>query len=428
MRVLVISGLPWNMNNNFGSTFSSIFSGMDDIEFLNIYCGYGLPDNNLDVESVQITELSLLKNILNPNQNEPFIHVTDEQKGKKRIRSEQKNVDKIRKYNNRVVFWGRCFIWKIGRWKSKDLQEKIVDFNPDLIFSILYYNPYLNNLILYCHNVTNAPIAIYSTDDVYSLHKFSLSPFYWIERLIIRNNIKKIVQQCELCYTITNEQKKEYQKYFKKTFKVITKGDTFNELINIKKVCRPIDIVYTGAVYGGRFSTLRLLMEAMEECNNKGNRFILHIYSYYTLKKREKRIVEKYSFVYWMGGLPATEMERVQSEADILLHIESLRLSESLEVRHSFSTKLVDYFKSGRAILAIGRKKCASCAYLVKNKCGYVAESKRDLINYMNYVYKNPEKLEVYAKRAFVIGKTNHDISTIQRELKSDFERIIDCK
>lgn len=120
MKVLVISGLPWNKNNSFGSTFSSLFEGMQDVEFLNIYCGYGLPDNNLKVECLQMTELSLLKNLISPKLNKPLIEVTNEREKREDVKREQSKVDKVRKFNNRIVFWGRCFIWKIGRWKTKE--------------------------------------------------------------------------------------------------------------------------------------------------------------------------------------------------------------------------------------------------------------------------------------------------------------------
>lgn len=425
MRILVISGLPWNKNNNLGSTFSSIFAGMDDIEFLNIYCGYGLPDTDLKVESFQMTEISLLKNLINPKKNKPLIHVTDSQEKRELVTVEQKKVDKVRKYNNRIVFWGRCFIWKIGRWKTRELHDRVVSFDPDIIMSLLYYNPYLNNLTIHCHKITKAPVVIYSTDDVYSLHQYSLSPFYWVERLIVRKSIESIVRCSKLRYTITNEQKTEYQMYFGKEFKLLTKGDNFDEEIEIKRVNKPILIVYTGAVYGGRFSSLKLLMEAMDEFNNGQDKTSLKIYSYSVLKNREERIVNQYPFVHWMGGLPASEMKRVQNEADILLHVESLRLSESLEVRHSFSTKLVDYFKSGRAILAIGRKKCASCAYITRNNCGYVAESKDELVRFLDDAYEVPKKLEQYATNALRVGRNNHQIDVIQAMLKRDLEKTI---
>lgn len=425
MRVLVISGLPWNKNNSFGSTFSSLFEGMQDVEFLNIYTGYGLPDNNLKVDSLQITELSLLKNLLNPRKYISLVEVNNTPDKKEKVSKEQSKVDKVRKFNNRIVFWGRCFIWKIGRWKTKELYDKVTAFKPDIIFSILYYNPYLNNLMLYCHKITKAPIAIYSTDDVYSLRQFSLSPFFWIERLIVRKNIKRLVQCSRFCYTISKEQKEDYQKYFGKEFKLLTKGDDFSEEVEIKKVNRPILIVYTGALYWGRFSSLSLLMEAIQEYNNGEEKFSLKVYSNSVLKNKEKEVLNRCTYTHWMGGRPASEMKKVQNEADILLHLESLKLADSLAVRHSFSTKLVEYFKSGRAILAIGKRRVASCSYLIENECGYVADSKKDLVRFLDAVYQSPDKLEKYARNALMIGKERHQIDIIQTKLRNDLDRVI---
>ena len=47
MKLLIISDYPWNKNNSFGKVFTDLFSGMDDIEILNIYCMSGLPNTEM---------------------------------------------------------------------------------------------------------------------------------------------------------------------------------------------------------------------------------------------------------------------------------------------------------------------------------------------------------------------------------------------
>lgn len=55
-----------------------------------------------------------------------------------------------------------------------------------------------------------------------------------------------------------------------------------------------------------------------------------------------------------MGSVPATEIEEIQKNADILVHAEGLDLKSRLAVRQSFSTKIVDYLKMARPIFAVG--------------------------------------------------------------------------
>ena len=63
--------------------------------------------------------------------------------------------------------------------------------------------------------------------------------------------------------------------------------------------------------------------------------------------------------VIWRGPVPASDVERIQSDSDVLVHVESLSKFESLEVRLSFSTKIVDYLMRKKCILAVGNKEVA---------------------------------------------------------------------
>ncbi len=428
MRILVVSGLPWNTNNSFGSTFSSFFEGMENVEFLNIYCGYGLPQNNVKSSYIQMTELSLLKNLLSPNRNKTFRFFSGENENETNVeratQSEKGKIDRLRRYNSRLVFWARCFIWKIGRWRNHEIEKIIKDFNPNIIFSPLYYNPYLNSLTLYTAKLVGAPIGIFVSDDIYSLHQFSLSPFFWGERLLIRPNIKKTVLASKLCYTISEEQKAEYESIFHKRFDILTKGDDFDTNIEISLPQKPIKIVFTGAVYGGRFDSLKLLMKAIERFNDGERKVELYIYSGSSLNSKEKKALSKYEYTHWMGSVSGDEVRQVQRESDVLLHVESLKLSERRKVRHSFSTKLVEYFKSGKCILAIGRKDCTSITYLEKHCCGYVAENSAEITEFLDLAYSDPTAMEKYVAGAIECGRKNHSRILIQQGLEKQLKLI----
>ena len=65
MKILVLSHTAWNSNNSFGNSFSNIFEGIEDIKIANIYCNYGSPNNRIVEKHFQITEKSLLRNLIN---------------------------------------------------------------------------------------------------------------------------------------------------------------------------------------------------------------------------------------------------------------------------------------------------------------------------------------------------------------------------
>src|SRR5690554_1953826 len=122
MKILVISSTPWNIDNSFGNTYSNLFEGINNLEFANIYCSYGLPKNNIKGTYFQITEKRILKNLFNPKYNSGII-ITKQNNPNQLSSKEYEILQNSKKLRWRVFFWFRSLIWKIGRWKSKELTE-----------------------------------------------------------------------------------------------------------------------------------------------------------------------------------------------------------------------------------------------------------------------------------------------------------------
>ena len=198
MKILVLSATAWDNNNSFGNSFSNIFEGIKDIEIANIYCMNGNPQNNTVNRYFQISEKSLIANLKNSQKpsghefqlsNKDIVSVVDE-----------KIYNYARKKRWMVLFWARDFIWKIGRWKSKELSQFLSDFNPDILFMPIYYSSYMNDIACYIKKYTNKPMVGYISDDNYTLRQFSMSPLYWIDRLYKRRKVKNTVDLCEYLY------------------------------------------------------------------------------------------------------------------------------------------------------------------------------------------------------------------------------------
>ena len=83
MKILVISNTPWSVDNSFGNSFSNIFEGIPDLKFANIYCRPGAPKNDLDMTYYQITEKSLIKNLL--NKSNPSGRIVQQEKEEARL-------------------------------------------------------------------------------------------------------------------------------------------------------------------------------------------------------------------------------------------------------------------------------------------------------------------------------------------------------
>lgn len=423
MRILILSSTPWSKDNSFGNSFSNIFEGIEDIEIANIYCKYGNPDTDLVSKFFQITEKTMLKNLKNPKNpsgNEVFIEKKEE------IDSvEPKSADIARKKRWVIMFWMRDLIWKIGRWKSPELKKFIDDFKPDVIFQPIYYVRHMNRIANFIKKYTGVPMYGYISDDCYTLKQFSLSPMYWINRFLCRAKVKQVIKQCEILYTISEIQRSEYEKIFKVPCKILTKSANFDEPAELKdKYNDPLQIVFTGNIGTNRWKSLAIIAETLKEINADGIKAELQIYTGTPLTDAMKKALNIEGSSKIMGFVSSSEIPRIQSKADFLVHVESSDLKSKLAVRQSFSTKIVDYLKIARPIIAVGPKDVASIKHLIDNDCAVVADNKDELKEKLLLCINNRDAMTAIAIKGYECGKKHHNKSQMNEMLAKDLKII----
>lgn len=421
MKILILSSTPWTKDNSFGNSFSNIFEGLEDIEIANIYCKYGKPETDLVSKFFQITEKSMFRNLKNPkvpSGQEVFVEKTDNSDI-----VEPKSADLARKKRWIVMFWARDLIWQIGRWKSPELKKFIDDFNPDIIFQPVYYVRHMNRIANFIKKYTGVPMYGYVSDDVYTLKQFSLSPLYWINRFLCRAKVRKVVKQCEILYTISEIQRSEYEKIFKVPCKILTKSANFDEPAQVKEQYnKPLQLVFTGNIGTNRWKSLAIIADALKEINADSVKAEMKIYTGTPLTDEMKKSLNVNNASQIMGFVSSSEIPKIQSDADMLIHVESADFKSKLAVRQSFSTKIVDYLKMARPILAIGPKDVASIEHLYRNDCAIVADNKEDLVKKLNSVLSDETKLTEIALRGYECGKKYHNKADYNKMLINDLK------
>lgn len=426
MKVLVITGSPWREDNSIGNSYSNLFGGIENIEIANIYLKNGKPDNNVVSRYFQITEKKLIANLLNKKRPSGRELSSDTAKMNVLTKEETKIYNVLRTVRMETFFTIRELIWKIGRWKSVELNKFLDDFQPDIIFSPLQKTRYMNNILMYIKEYTQKPLITYAWDDVYSLNQISYSPIYWINRFLQRAKIRKVAKVSEFLYVISEFQKLEYEKFFNKECKVLFKGYTFKEPKYQKsKTNVPIQVLYTGNIASGRWKVLQNLGEAIKKINLDGLKIQLNIYTLTPVSEKIKKSLNIDDSVYLKGGVSSKEVKELQKKSDILVHVEPFKRKDMLISRLSFSTKLVDYFYSAKCILAIGEKESASINYLLNNDAAIVVTNETEIIKKLNEIVEDRPTIEAYAKKAWSCGERNHQISIIQKSLYKDFLELV---
>lgn len=419
MRILILSSTPWTNDNSFGNSFSNIFEGIEDIEIANIYCKYGKPNTKLVSRFFQITEKSMFRNLKNPKAPSGQEVFMDDSVPTDNVAP--KGTDIARKKRWTVLFWARDLIWQIGRWKSPELKKFIDDFKPDIIFQPIYYVRHMNRIADFVKKYTGVPMYGYVSDDVYTLKQLSFSPLFWIDRFICRAKAKKVIKQCEILYTISEIQRSEYEKIFKIPCKILTKSANFDEPVQVKQEYnKPLQLLYTGNIGIKRWKSLAIIADAIKEINKDGIKAELKIYTGGLVTDEISKALNIENSSKIMGFISSSEIPRIQSEADILVHVESSSLKSRLWVRQSFSTKIVDYLKIARPILAVGPHDVASIEHLIRNDCAIIADNKDELIEKLNEVINDNNKLTEIALKGYECGKKYHNKADYNKMLSED--------
>jgi hypothetical protein len=427
LKIIIISHTPWDENNSFGNSFSNIFGSKQDYDIANIYCNPGKPNTNICSKFYQITERDIVKGWFNPKHSsgkEVFNSVNGSSEPTSLSNKMIKYLSKLKRVRLQVFFWIRDFIWSTGSWKSLQLDKFILNFNPDLIFLPVYYSAYMNNVGLYVQKKAGVKMAGYISDDCYTLKQFSLSPLFWIDRLIKRRYVKKGIDACEILYVITPKQKEEYEGIFGNKCKVLYKGGNFLAQPVPKMNSEILSLVYTGNIYDGRWKTLELIGKALKRINKDGPRAQLFIYTQNYVSTRIKKRLTISDSLFLMGDVTVENVKNIQANADILVHVESFQLAERYKSRLSFSTKIVDYLERGRCILAVGWDKSGGIEYLFGNDAAYVISSRSELRLKLEKLVCDPKFVDSYAHKAYELGKKNHQMLVIREMLYHDLKSL----
>lgn len=430
MKVLIISQEVWRNDKNGGNVLSNIFCDTG-YEFAQIYCTPGNPSNRLCKKYYQMTDSMMIHAIFGRGktgkeiayENYPCDNMESIEK-----KAEQENrffYDFFRNHRLEVFYVIRSFIWKIARWDTLELRSFILDYKPDLIFAPCYASHEMLAIDRLAKKLVDVPMISYISDDNYGLRQFRLSPIYWINRLVLRKNMRKTFKMYDLVYTMTEEQKSEYEKALDCKMKILKKSGDFTKVPEKKTINQPIRMIYAGGIYIGRWKTLARIAEAIREVNKNGIKIILDIYTGNTLTSKQQKLLHDGGNCMVHKSIPFEELKQRYAQSDIALHVESFELKYKLLSRLSFSTKIIDCLTSGCATMAVCWKQHSGYIYLKKHDIAFCVDSNEKILETIKGIVSEPARIIDYAIKAKEFGLKNHQQEIIKREFMEDLESYI---
>lgn len=421
MKILIISMETWRSDTNGGNVLTNIFTGFD-AKFAQIYCSSGEPDNKICSDYFQMTDAMAIRNIT--KKESMGIAFSDIEEPNENCMKMDTTISSVKRVGNfEFLRVAREIVWELSDYKNDQLKKFVIDFDPDIIFAPCYGVSYMLSLTCYIVKITKKPVISYISDDSYSLRQFRFSPIFWLNRFVIRRKIRQTWKYYDLIYTMTSTQRDMMNK-LGKPMKILCKSGTFNRDLSNKCINKPIRLIYAGGIYLNRWKTLIALVDAIKRINSDQVRFVLDIYTGNALPKRAKSLLNdgKNSFVH--SVISYEQLMDKYDQSDIALHVEAFDLKNRLNVRMSFSTKIVDCLDSGCAVMAICDAKQGGYAYLKENDAAICVDSLKGIEDALKKIQKYPEIIQKYRKKAMQCGRRNHLQENIRENLKHDFEII----
>ena len=421
-HILITSIPSWNQRSG-ANTFATLFEKFDSENLANIYIRPEVPDSIVCSRYFNIREWMVVKSLINRNTVTGFEIKRTEKTLSQELSEEQKKTTYYSKNRKRVFLWMRELAWKLGKWRSKELDTFLDDFNPEVLaFSIEPY-PYFNRINEYIIKKCKPKKVIgYLWDDNFTYKQHPGNVSFLIERFFLRKQVKRLVNSCTHVLAISPKMKEECDNEFNINSILLTKPLRDNNLPPYKYKNGVIRLLYTGSLVIGRDKVLKSIALAVNKINEGEVRMQLDIYTNTAIDESYSQEINSYKGCKLHGAIPQSQVFIEQENSDILIFGESLEDGKNV-ARLSFSTKITDYLSSYRCILAIGPVDNSSIDYFSREDAAMVCTKEGDIYDCLSRIMQNPIVLEEYAEKAHNCGVKNHNPQTINNILISIIER-----
>lgn len=405
-RILVITVSAWN--NKVGSnTWSTLVSQCESENVANLFIREEQPDNPVCSRYFRISENRVLKSIFKRGiktgtEVQPMLEDGSENKD---LAPHNERYRKMKKHRRYSMLLARELVWCVGKWRSRELDDFLDGFSPDVILYSMEGYIHLNRIIEYSLKRTGASGIGYFWDDNFT-YRQSKKIGYKIYRFFQRRSLKNLAKVTDKFFAISDMTKKEADSFFGIDCRILTKPLNSAPEVKYNAVDKPIDILYTGNLLIGRDRSLLRLVNAIRD--NYRNDFVIDVYTQTLLDDKIKAEIEQGGVCRIHPPIPQNEVLKKQKEADLLLFLEDIDGPDAHTARLSFSTKITDYLSSGKAIFAIGCRETAPMHYFIDNESAFVATNDKEIKSELIKISQAPDLLTEYAKKSVECGIRNH--------------------
>lgn len=417
-RVLVTSVPSWSSRGG-SDTMSSLMKDYGSENVAALYIRADKSDSHSASKYFHIFENAVMKSIFKRGikTGESFrpedISIDD---STFEIESEKATYRKASKFNRSLLMLFREIMWKLGKWKSPDLNCFLDEFNPEVLFCPIEGYIHFNSINEYIIKKYHPRVVGIIWDDNFTYKQEPHDFWHQVHRFWLRRSVRRMISKCDTVFALSPKMKEEVDAEFGVNSELLTKPIFNKGVFNPYDVGCPIHMLYTGKLIIGRDETIAQVVDAIREVNKDEQKIVLDVYTNTILSFEMKQRIDIPGCCNLHDPIPQSEVFKKQAEADVLLFAESLS-DKSKIARLSFSTKLTDYFSAGKCVWGVGNTDLGPIDYLRSEDAGLVSTDGDSITSVIRALAQNPDIVKEYAKKAYDCGVRNHDAEAILKKL-----------
>lgn len=411
-KVLVVSHNCFSKNGSNGRTLGNLFTNWPKEALAQFYITNEFPNSEVCDNYFRVTDTEALKAFYKGDVTGRIINkkLILEDKGKKNLSS----LHKINRKKTSIKYIVRNFIWDSNRWKNKNFEKWINDYNPDIILIQLGDYAFMLRIALTIAEQRDIPVIIYNSEDYYFKDKKSLSPLYHFYRTDYKYQFRKLMSNVSFSVYNSEMLQNTYQNDFKHCSTVIMTSSDVTPKID-KEINSPLIITYLGNLGVGRHEPLIEIANTLQELDPN---IFLDVYGKAPNSDVEKALNEC-TGIRQKGFVPYDEVISIMKSSDLLLHAENFSDFSRWDLKHGFSTKIADSLASGTCFFMYAPDNLASVRYLMEKKAAYVVTNKNDLKEALRVILNDEDLRQSCVDNALRTVKDNHNINLNANKFKS---------
>lgn len=423
-RVLVISHNVFSRVNAMGRTLASLLSCVPPERLAQLYFHTEIPTMDMCTRYFRVTDRDVLRSVFTRRARGHRFEESDLRPDAARVRTDAGMTARVYQYARRrtpMIYRLRNTMWRVGKWRSRELDTWIREFDPQVIFFASGDYEFAYRVTLDIAERYRLPVVTYCCDDYYmETPGRSSRAAVRVRRRLLRVATQVMAESTSML-VICEKMARDYATLFDlpiRVVKIATEVDPTPTPLEERQ-----GVLYAGNLGVGRIGPLVELGRVLRAAALPGLSCI-DVYSGDTNPETLAQLTEE-NGIRFHGAVTSDRLRPILGHAKYLLHVESFDEIHKRRTRYSLSTKIADSLASGACPVAYGPADLASIEYLRELDAAILPARAEDLPDLLMTFEHDHASYISLSRRAQKAAQEQHSREAVDRVVTAALQEAV---